>query len=105
MGTLFRLGAWDMVATAVFQLIGALSVFAAPLALREVVAFITAYQQGEAVPMYILFCTALLFLGAATQAVADGLNFFIGRRLILRYRSALIALIFRKVRPRMHCVV
>lgn len=30
------------------------------------------------------------------QAVADAMNFFQGRRLILRYRAALLGLIFRK---------
>lgn len=28
--------------------------------------------------------------------MADGQNFFVGRRLILRYRAALLGLIFRK---------
>lgn len=97
MGSLFRLVWVDLVATAIFQLIGALSIFAAALAMRELVDFLTTYQRGEAIPIRLLVCTALLFVGPAIQAIADGLTFFLCRCLILHYRAALTSLIFRKV--------
>lgn len=86
----------DLVLCALFQLIGSLSVFGAPLALRYIVKFITNYQPHQDIPPHILVSAAVLFLGPALQAVADGQNFFLGRRLIVRYKAALLNLIFRK---------
>ena len=69
--SLVLLGGWDFTVLGMLQLVVSLSMFCAPLALMYIVRFITSFQPHDKIPDHIVFCTGVLFLGPAIQAITN----------------------------------
>lgn len=78
------------------QLVASLAQFGIPLALRYLVDFIKGYDRGQPIPPAAYAMAATLFVAPALAAVANVQQFRCARRLIFRWRAALIALVFRQ---------
>jgi len=79
----------------IFLLVATLLAFVSPLALKQLTNYISNYQVGDEVPSTVYLGAGLLFVSPLITALANGQQFQIARRLIFRYRTAIIALVFR----------
>lgn len=99
-GRLFSALFWTwplmFVQISLYQVVDSLAQFGIPLALRYLVDFINGYQKGEPIPSTAYAMAATLFLAPALAALANVQQFRCARRLIFRWRAALIALVFRQ---------
>ena len=80
-----------------FLLVSTISSFGVPLALKYLVNFIGHYASEDKIPTQAYVAAAVLFLAPALSAFCNVLQYQISRRLIFRWRAALIGLIFRQM--------
>jgi ABC-type multidrug transport system fused ATPase/permease subunit len=85
-----------VIAQGAWQFIAVITELTGPLAMQNIVNFISEYKHGDSVPASVNFFVSLLLLGPLVQGVADGRNFHLGRRIGCRVRSALVNAIFLK---------
>ncbi len=94
--TLFDTWPGTFIAISAYQLVDSLAQFGIPLSLHYLVDFIKGYERGGPIPPTAYAMAALLFVAPALSAVANVQQFRCARRLIFRWRAALIALVFRQ---------
>jgi hypothetical protein len=75
---LFRLNRDLFIAQGTWQFVATLSEFTSPLAMQQIVDFVSGYKGG-AVNARTSFFVALLFVGPVTQGIADARNFHMGK--------------------------
>eukprot|EP00981_Chlorochromonas_danica_P010301 scaffold3105_cov344-Ochromonas_danica.AAC.1 len=87
---------------AIWQFLCSLSLFLAPLALEKIVIFVNChgdqavYESEGFLSVDIRVAVFLFFLGPAVQTVCLGQSFFMGRRIGMRIRAALVDQLYRK---------
>jgi hypothetical protein len=75
---LFRLNRDLFLAQGTWQFVATLSEFTSPLAMQQIVDFVSSYKGG-AVNARTSFFVALLFVGPVIQGIADARNFHMGK--------------------------
>jgi hypothetical protein len=75
---LFRLNRDLFIAQGTWQFVATLSEFTSPLAMQQIVEFVSGYKGG-AVNARTSFFVALLFIGPVIQGIADARNFHMGK--------------------------
>ncbi len=84
------------VSISVFQLVTSLCGFGVPLSLKFLVDFIGTYSPNDPIPPKAYVAAAVLFVCPTLAALANVQQFKSARRLIFRWRAALIGVVFRQ---------
>ncbi|KAM3569743.1 hypothetical protein VYU27_008164 [Nannochloropsis oceanica] len=95
-GALFHTYPAIFISISFYQLVASLCEFGVPLCLKYLVEFIGSYTQSEPIPPEAYAAAAILFTCPALAAFANVQQYCSARRLIFRWRAALIGLVFRQ---------
>eukprot|EP01135_Chromosphaera_perkinsii_P008905 Nk52_evm15s1524 gene=Nk52_evmTU15s1524 len=99
-GDIMSLVAYEGFVQAIWMFWASVLVFTGPFFLNKIVDFLEHEhdpKRTDMPPVWLAYCYAIgIFVGPCLKGIADGQNYFMGRRIGMHIRSALVGAVYRK---------
>ena len=95
-GDIMALVSYEAFVQAIWMFWASVLVFTGPYFLNKIVDFLE-HEDTTSTPVWLAYAYAVgIFVGPCVKGIADGQNYFMGRRIGMHIRSALVGAVYRK---------